>query len=107
MNARTKEPPLIIEARPPGQDAANVESFPIDLEKHIFRADTFGRTGVMRATRSVNMMIAAVESVVHWIDPTLQLHLQVGRRARSNRDLSPKRSILRPARVLHGQMARS
>ena len=60
---------LEIEARPPGQHAANVQAFALDLGIHVFRPHSLRRALVMRATGAVNVMIPAVESVLHRIDP--------------------------------------
>src|SRR5579859_2866398 len=67
------EPPLKLEAGPPGEDATDVEPFALDLHEHVAGQDTLGRTRVMSATGGVDVMVAAVVAVLHRIDPAFEL----------------------------------
>ena len=63
----------MLEARPPRQHAADVQRLALDLPKHIRRIHALRRTSVVRATRGVNMMVAAIKAVRSGIDPALEL----------------------------------
>src|SRR5206468_1037837 len=83
----------------------NVQSLAVDLEKHVFGRHPLGRTRVMGATRSVDVMVAAVESVVHRMNPPLELHFEFRHSARWNRNVASKLPIFRTAIVLHREAA--
>src|SRR6476661_5104211 len=53
---------LEIKARPPRQNAADVQSFPLNLPEHVRRRHSFRRRRVVRASGSVDVVIAAEES---------------------------------------------
>ena len=92
---------LIIEARPPRQHASDVKSFTVHLHKHVLRSHSLGRIRVVRATGPVNVMVAAVKTVGHRIDPAFQLHRDLRGRARWNGNLAPKAPIFRAAVIVH------
>ena len=48
---------LVIETRTPGQIAADLEILALAVAVHVCGADTFGRLGIVGATRGVNMVI--------------------------------------------------
>src|SRR5438874_5521296 len=58
----------------PGQIAADVEAFSLDMEEHIAGEHSFRRVGVMSTPGGMNVMIATVETVAGGVDPALQLH---------------------------------
>src|SRR5439155_14997044 len=78
-------------------------AFAVHLQKHVFRSHPLSGTCVMRAARSVDVVVAAVKSVVYRTDPALELHLYLRGRARWDGNPAPKLPILRAAAVLHGQ----
>ena len=74
VGRRREELPLVIEARPPGQHAADVQPLALDLQEHVRRIHAFGRGRVVRAAGRVDVVVAAVEAVRRRIDPALELH---------------------------------
>src|SRR5262245_21926023 len=64
---------LKIEARSPGQVAADLKVFTHALAHHIGRRDAFSRFGVMGATGCVNVMIAGPPPQLRRIYPSLDL----------------------------------
>src|SRR5439155_9045514 len=69
VRAPRKELALIVEARAPGQDAADVQAFPLDLEEDVLGPDPLGRVGVVRAAGRMDVMIADVVPVRVRVDP--------------------------------------
>src|SRR5262245_7000875 len=104
MDTRCKESSLVIEARPPRQHAPHIQSFAIDLPKHIFRQHPFARAVVMGASGSVNVVIPAEETVLHWVHPSLQSHLHAARTLVPNRDFPLDIPVLRTATVAHFEL---
>ena len=72
MRRRRKKLPLIFETRSPGEYRSHIEGFAEDMADHIFREDAFGRTLIMFAAGSVNVMITRIPSEFCRIDPSFQ-----------------------------------
>ena len=68
-----KELPLVAVARSPGEDAADVQPFPLHLAEHVLRKHAFGGAGVVGAAGGVDVMVAGVEAVLPRIDPANQV----------------------------------
>ena len=72
---RLEELVLELEARSPGENAADIEPFPFDLEKHVPAQNPLGWDGVMGAAGRMNVMVAAKVSVLGRVHPALELHV--------------------------------
>ena len=70
---RLEELPLEVVARAPGQVAADVQPFALDVQEHVVGEDALGRVRVVGAAGGVDVVVAAVEAVVHRVDPALEL----------------------------------
>ena len=75
VGRRLKELVLKLEARPPSENAADIEPFPFDLEEHVPAQNPLGWDGVMGAAGRVNVMVAAKVSVLGRVHPALELHV--------------------------------
>ena len=75
VGRRLKELVLKLEARPPSENAADIEPFPFDLKEHVPAQNPLGWDGVMGAAGRVNVMVAAKESVLGRVHPALELHV--------------------------------
>src|ERR1019366_6149622 len=96
VGVRLKELALEVKAWPPRQVAADIEPLALDVQEHILREDSLRRICVVGTAGRVNVMIAAVEAVVPWVDPTLQLDRNRGLAFFGNLDLLFDQAILRP-----------
>src|SRR5262249_35815575 len=105
MGGGGEELPLMVIARPPRQHAADVEPFPLHLQKHVGRRDSLCRARVMSATGGMNMVIAAVESEFHRIDPALELHADGRLTLCWNDDRPLQHAVLGPATCLQRKPA--
>src|SRR5262245_41680012 len=59
----------------PGQIAADIKTFALDVQEHVFGEYTLGWIRVVGTAGGVDVVVAVVETVVHWVDPALQLDL--------------------------------
>ena len=91
---RVKVVALKIEARSPGEDAADVEALAFDLSEHVDWSHALGRAFVVRTAGSVNVMVARVESEVRRSDPSLEVERE---RAGSIGQVDTRRNLLRRA----------
>src|SRR5262249_23741097 len=69
---------LVLEAGAPGEHAAHVEPFSLHLEEHVFWRDTPGGALIMRATRAVDVVVAAEIPVLPRVDPAPRADLEPG-----------------------------
>ena len=106
VGVRLEEPALIVVARSPGQDAADVQALALDLEEHVLGPDALGRGGVVGAARGVDVVIAAVEAVGARVDPALQPDLDRRLAPRRDFDLPADQAIFGPSAIGHGHLAR-
>ena len=64
---------LVVEARPPGQVAADLQVFAQAVAHHVLGVHAFGRVGVVRAAGRVDVMVAGVPAEQRRIDPAFDL----------------------------------
>src|SRR6185503_2310863 len=76
MNQRAEETTLIIKTGSPSQNTTDIQTLAVDLPEHVARCDALGGAGVMRATRSMNMMVAAEVAIIRRVKPSLQPELE-------------------------------
>src|SRR5262245_4215369 len=101
-----EELPLKFETRAPREVASDIEAFTFHMKKHVFRENAFGRIGVMRTARGVNVVIAAVEAILHRVDPAFELDGNGRVALLGDRDTSFALTILGAAAIRHRQLAR-
>ena len=90
---------LVIPARAPRQNAADVKVLAQDVAHHCRRSDTFGGRFVMRAASRVNVVVAGIPIVVDELDPALQTKRFAVRFGDRYGDVSLENSIFRSPRI--------
>ena len=97
--------PLMLKARPPCENAADIQPFAFHMRKHVRRIDSDGWKLIVGAARCVNVMIARIKAEGLRIDPPLQIEFQL-RRLIGDFDRPRLNLILRPATRLNGEFSR-
>src|SRR3954462_234208 len=69
---------LVIEARAPGEIAADLQVLAEAVPHHVGGVHAFGRVGVMRATGGVDVMVARPPAAQRRVDPAFELDQDAG-----------------------------
>src|SRR5215475_7957322 len=90
---------LEIEARSPGEIAADFEVLTLAVAIHVGRHDAFGGLRIMGAAGGMNVMVAGPPAKFRWINPTLQFERGALVLVFNNKLLMPDQ-VFRPASEL-------